>query len=246
MFFVMCLVERTAGTMMQRMSDMLTRWLEGAVRRETEADERQDQSDSDERDSSTVAAPADSLSAVEEHVEASLQDVANLRLSPDPVNDAAECVSEVIANDVLCSASREVAENIASSNDGAQCKDVDTAPVLTDRLSSTSDNLAVSTDNDSVVDNRCEHQNTNNQDSESDNLTSTLQSKHESDITSSASTGILDGTDSNELLYRHCCSVATDVMADEHSQCSQVTAAVEETNEACHTVTVEKNPASHS
>jgi len=241
-------VERTAGTMMQRMSDMLTRWLEGAVRRaenEAEADEPQDRSDSDELDSSSVVAPADSSSAVEERVEASLQDVANLRLSPGPVSDATERVSEVVVNDVLSSASREVEESIPSSDDVTQCKAVDTAPTLTDRIS-TSDNSAVSVDSNSIVGNHHEHQITDNKDSQSDSmLNNTLQSKHESDITISISTSVVvDGADSNE---RQCNSFATDVTADKQTQCSQVAAAaVEETSEACHAADTEKSPQTHS
>ena len=239
-----CPVERTAGTMMQRMSDMLTRWLEGAVQRaenEAESNEHQDQSDSDERDSSSVAAPGDSSSTVEEHVEASLQDVANLRLSPGPASDVAERVSEVVVNDVLCSASREVRENVSSSDDYVQRKAINTAPTLTDRISTTCDNLAVSIDSDTVVGNRHEHQSTNSQDSEADSkLNSTLQTSH--DITSLTSASVVaDGVDSNELLDRQCRSFT----ADEHGECSQLTAAVEETNDASPVVNVEKNSASH-
>jgi len=239
-----CPVERTAGTMMQRMSDMLTRWLEGAVQRaenEAESNEHQDQSDSDERDSSSVAAPGDSSSAVEEHVEASLQDVANLRLSPGPASDVAERVSEVVVNDVLCSASREVRENVSSSDDYVQRKAINTAPTLTDRISTTCDNLAVSIDSDTVVGNRHEHQSTNSQDSEADSkLNSTLQTSH--DITSLTSASVVaDGVDSNELLDRQCRSFT----ADEHGECSQLTAAVEETNDASPVANVEKNSASH-
>jgi len=251
--YVVCSVERTAGTMMQRMSDMLTRWLEGTVQRaerEAEADEHQDQSDSDERDSSSVAVPADSTSAVEERVEASLQDVANLHLSPGPVNDSAEHVSEVVVNDVLCSASREVEENDCLSDDAARCKAVDTAATLTARISATSDNnVAVSADSDSIVGNHNEHNSTDNHSSESDShLSSRLQTKHEADTTNSASTSIIaDGADSEELLSIQCTLITTDITADEQSCCSQVAAAaVEETNETCHTASIEKNPPSHS
>ena len=248
---MVCLVERTAGTMMQRMSDMLTRWLEGAVQRaesEAEADERQDQSDSNEQDSSVVAAPTNSSPAVEGHVEASLQDVANLHLSPGAINDTVEHVSEVVVNDVLCSASCEVEENVSSSDDAVQYKAVDTSPTLTARISATSDNnVAVSTDSDSIVGNHHEHQSTNNHDLESDShLSSTLQPKYESDITNPASTStVVDGADSDELLSRQCSSFAADVTADEQSQCSQAAASMEETSEACHTESVEKNHASH-
>ena len=188
------LVERTAGTMMQRMSDMLTRWLEGAMRRsenEAEADESHDQSDSSEHESASQPAQTSASSAVEECVEASLQDVANLRLSPSPLSDATERVSEVV-NDALCSASREVQETVQCEPvDSApvltvQCEPVDSAPVLTDRTCSRSDESAVSGNNDSIVDSRPDQQSRASHDSEADSeLRNTVHLKTESHDTNS-------------------------------------------------------------
>lgn len=234
------LVERTAGTMMQRMSDMLTRWLEGAMRRsenEAEADESHDQSDSSEHESTSQPAQTSASSAVEECVEASLQDVANLRLSPSPVSDATERVSEVV-NDALCSASREVQETV-------QCEPVDSAPVLTDRTCSRSDESAVSGNNDSIVDSRPDQQSRASHDSEADSeLRNTVHLKTESHDTNSGctSTSVVDGADSSELIDESCRSHSGAISTRLHSQCDQVTVSVDEKNKAAE---VEKNPASH-
>jgi len=239
-----CLVERTAGTMMQRMSDMLTRWLEGAMRRaenEPEADESQDQSDSSEHDSPSLPVPADTSTAAEDRVEASLQeDVANLRLSPSPVNDATERASEVV-NEVLRSASREVEENVALSDHTVDCKHVDKAAALTDRTSIRADNLAASSDNDSPVDIQPDCHSTSNQDSAADStLSCTLHLKPETDITNSGCTSasiVVDEADSIELVDKSCSFSGADVSTE------QAAATEEEKNEAA---SVEKNPAPHS
>lgn len=225
--------------MMQRMSDMLTRWLEGAMRRaenEPDADESQDQSDSSEHDSPSLPVPADTSAAAEDRVEASLQDdVANLRLSPSPINDAAERASEVV-NDVLRSASREVEENASLTDHTTDRKHVDRAAVLTDRTSSRSDNLVVSSDDDVKPD--CPSR--SNQDSEADSkLSSTLDSKPETDVTNSGCTStsiVVDEADSNELVDNSCGFLGTGV-STEHDQ---ATVGVEEKNEAAN---AEKNPA---
>jgi len=247
-------VERTAGTMMQRMSDMLTRWLEGAMRRaenEAETDENPDQSDLSEHDSpavsvqaDTVSVPADPSVAVEErfeeHVEASVQDVANLRLPPSPVNDAT--VSEVV-NDVLCSASREMEENISLADPTTQLKPVDRASGWTDRTSET-DNVALSRHSNSIVDSHLDCRSPDNQESEADDkLSCTLQLQTESDVTNSGCTStsiVVDGADSDKLCDISCSSVGTDVSPQMQSQCDQV--ADEEKNEVV--MKVEKSPAS--
>ena len=312
--FCWCLVERTAGTMMQRMSDMLTRWLEGAMRRtenEGEADDNQDQSDSSEHESPAVTVHADTSTAVsehespavtvhadmstavsehespavtvhadmsaavsqhespaitvhadmsadvsehdsrsfseqskmsaavEEHVEASLQDVANLRLSPSPVNSTAEHASGVV-NDVSCLASCEVEENVSLS-------DCTTVYKPSNRTSTRSDNLAVSGDNESMVDSRSDSQNTVNRDSEADSkLSSTLHSEPESDVANSGCTSVsivVDGADSVELVNELSTSLDTDVSTLMQSRCDQVTVSVEEKAEA---VDAEESPDSHS
>jgi len=294
--FCWCLVERTAGTMMQRMSDMLTRWLEGAMRRtenEGEADDNQDQSDSSEHESPAVTVHADMSTAVsqhespavtvhadtsaavsqhespaitvhadmsadvsehdsrsfseqskmsaavEEHVEASLQDVANLRLSPSPVNSTAEHASGVV-NDVSCLASCEVEENVSLS-------DCTTVYKPSNRTSTRSDNLAVSGDNESMVDSRSDSQNTVNRDSEADSkLSSTLHAEPESDVTNSGCTSVsivVDGADSVELVNELSTSLDTDVSTLMQSRCDQVTVSVEEKAEA---VDAEESPDSHS
>lgn len=224
-------VERTAGTMMQRMSDMLTRWLEGAMQRaenETEADENQQQSEnSGEHDSSPLTAQTNPSAVVEERVESSLQDVANLRLSPSPVNDADERICEVV-NDVLSAASREVEENISHV--------CDTSTVLTDKTSVKPDNLAVSSDIDSTVDSQLDYQNTSNRNSQADNNTNTLHStpEPEGDITKAdfADTSAVGEPDSNELVDTSSSSVDADVSTEMSSQCGQITVTVEEDTEA--------------
>jgi len=237
--FMWCLVERTAGTMMQRMSDMLTRWLEGAMQRaenEAEADETQDQSDSSEHESASVSVQTDTSAAVEEHVEASVQDVANLRLPLSPVNDAT--ASDVV-HDVLCSASREVEENLSLSDQTAQFELVDRADSLTDRTSIKSDNLAVSNDNDLIVDSQLDCQAPCNQDSEADNnLSSTVQSQCECDMTNSTSI-VVDGADCDKAAYQSCSFLGTDVSTQMDNQCDEVTA--EDKTEA---VDMEHSPAS--
>ena len=248
-------MDRSAGTMMQRMSDMLTRWLEGAMRRaenEAETDENPDQSDLSEHDSpavsvqaDTVSVPADAVSVpadasatVEDRLEASVQDVADLRLPPSPVNDA---TALEIVNDVLCSASREVKENISLADPTTQPKCIDSSSA--DRTSET-DNVALNTDSNSIVDSHLDCQSPENQESEADDkLSCTLQLQPESDVTNSGcnSTSIaVDGADSDKLCDMSCSSVGTDNSLQMQNQCDQVTDV-----EQCEAVMkLEKSPAS--
>jgi len=234
-------VERTAGTMMQRMSDMLTRWLEGAMRRaenEAETDENPDRSDSSEQDSPAVSAQAETSAAVE----ASMQDVANIRLPPSPVNDDATA-SEVV-NDVLCSASREVEkDSVTLSDAAATVEPVDGTSVSANRTSSKSDNSAVSGDSDSIVDSQLDCHSSGNQESAADNKPrNTLQSQPESCVTSSGCTSasvVVDGADSGELFDQSCSSVGADDSIQMENQHDRV--AAEEKDDA---VNVDKSPAS--
>lgn len=210
---------------------------------EPEADESQDQSDSSEHDSPSLLVPADTCAAADDHVEASLQDdVANLRLSPSPVNDATERAASEVVNDVLHSASRELEESISLSDHTTDCKRVDKAAALTDRTSTRSDNLAASSDNDSPVDIQPDCHSTGNQDSAAEStLSSTLRLKPETDITNSGCTSasVVVEADSNELVDKSCSFPGTDA-STEHDQAA---ATMEEKNEAASVV---KNPAPHS
>jgi len=168
-----------------------------------------------------------------------LQDVANLRLSPSPVNSTAEHASGVV-NDVSCLASCEVEENVSLS-------DCTTVYKPSNRTSTRSDNLAVSGDNESMVDSRSDSQNTVNRDSEADSkLSSTLHAEPESDVTNSGCTSVsivVDGADSVELVNELSTSLDTDVSTLMQSRCDQVTVSVEEKAEA---VDAEESPDSHS
>ena len=252
---MLCVVERTASTMMQRMSDMLTRWLEGAMRRaenETEGDESQDQLDSDDHDAPPLSAPTDSSLAVEQRVEASLQDVANLRLSPpSPTDDADLCAASEAVDDVLCSASCDVDVTVAVSDAEAVMRpptltDSMRPPTLTDSLSTASHILADGSDSEPIVDVEPVSHSTDKLKSESHNLlTSTLPAKPHSDSVStdrcSASTTAVVA-DSSELNDRPC-SVAVSVSPELQNHCEEETVDMEENIDTCH---VEKNPASQS
>jgi len=232
-------VERTAGTMMQRMSDMLTRWLEGAMRRaeneiEADGENAENQSDSSDHDGPSVSVPAAggaSSTAGAEHVELGFPDVASLRLPPSlsPANDAT--ASEVVS-DVLCSASREVHDNVSLSDPATTFQRVDAAPYATDRTSTgKSDNLGVSNDSESNVDSQLDCQR-RSQDTEPDSQPSgcILLSKPETDKTESACTCtsvVVDGADASELFTAACNSVDTIVSTETESQF-----AVKQDNEA--------------
>jgi len=210
---------------------------------EAEPEENQDQSDSSEHGSPSLSVQANTSAAVEEPVEASLQDVANLRLSPSPANDTTEQHASKVVNDVLRSASHEVEENVSVSDHTTHCKPVDRGATLSDRTSTKSDSLAVSSDKDSVVDSSPDHPSRSNLDSEADSRPSnTLHSKPESGITNSGCTStsiVVDGAGSNELDS----SLGPDVNSRMQSQCGQVAVGVEDKSE---TVTAEESPASHS
>jgi len=255
-FIVWCVVERTASTMMQRMSDMLTRWLEGAVQRaeneaEAEADDSQDQSDSNEHsnehESPSASEQAESSSAVEERLEASVQDVANLRLSPpSPVDDAAAQLASEVVNDVLCSASREVREDASLSDGAMHCQPADSKPTVTNSMSAESDNLAVSSDNDAIVtivDSQPDPQVAGNRDSEAGG---TLQLKPENDVSDAGCTSTNSDVDGADCSERVDSSVSADVSTRTPAQspCDQMTVDSEEKTEACHTVNVEQSPPS--
>jgi len=178
---------------------------------EAETDEVHDQSDSSEHENPSVPVPVDTSTPVEHRVEDSLQDVANLRLSPSPADDATEHVSEIV-NNVLCSASHELEESISLSDRTEQYEPI---AALTDQTNTESDKLAVSNDSDLIGGNQPDNHSTDNRDSEADNKPSnTLHSKPETDADDFSCTSasiVVDGTNSDDLMDKACSLPSTDV-----------------------------------
>jgi len=242
---------------MQRMSDMLTRWLEGAMRRaenetDADADSGQDPADQDPADQDPAdldeldrtprsAGQAGSAATVEERVEASLQNVANLRLTPSSADDVSDAVADAasqVVNNVLRSASREAREDISAPGDDlADHKpEVDFAPTLTDGVSKTSENVAAS---DSALDSPSDCHRAADRDSKLDsNPSNSLHLKPESDVTNSCympksvdePIGLMDNSLPSPFA----------------GASSQVPVDVDEKNEACCAENVELNPAKNS